>query len=71
MQRFFVSPDGGRWKVTQEGGTVLSRHDTQAAAIVAGRRIARDAQGQLLVQRPDGTFRTEWTYGKDPYPPVG
>jgi len=71
MQRFFVSPDGNMWKVTREGGTVLSRHRTQGAAIDAGRKVARREKGQLIVQRPDGTFRTEWTYGEDPFPPRG
>lgn len=26
---------------------------------------------QVLVQGEDHRFRTEWTYGKDPYPPIG
>jgi hypothetical protein len=26
---------------------------------------------QVLVQGRDGKWQTEWTYGKDPYPPKG
>jgi hypothetical protein len=71
-KQFFVSPNGANWKVTS-GGTTLSNHQTQAtairAAVDAAHRHAGDAQ--VMVQRPDGTFRTEWTYGHDPYPPRG
>ena len=39
--QFFVSPDGGMWKV-QSGGQTLSRHQTQAAAI---RAAGMDCEG--------------------------
>ena len=74
-KRLFVSPEGARWKVQWEGGTVDGRYDTQAAAISRARAIVRSLSAgsisQIVVQRPDGTIREEWTYGKDPYPPVG
>ncbi len=74
-KRLFVSPDGGRWKVQWEAGRVDGHHATQTAAISRARAIVRSlpsgACSQILVQRPDGTWREEWTYGRDPYPPPG
>ncbi len=70
-KQYFVSPDGDMWKVTHLG-TTLSRHYTKAVAIDSGRTVAKANQpSQLIVQKADGTFETEWTYGNDPYPPPG
>jgi hypothetical protein len=74
-RRLFVSPDGARWKAQWEGGVVVSSHDTQTAAVRAARGTVRSLpQGtcsQIMVQGADGRWRTEWTYGQDPYPPAG
>ncbi len=74
-KRLFVSPDGTQWKVQWEGGNVVSRHNTQAEAIKAARAVVRSlaagACSQIMVQGTDGKWRTEWTYGQDPYPPPG
>lgn len=74
-RRLFVSPDGARWKVQWEGGSVVSQHDTQAASIRAARAtvasLAAGTCSQIMVQGADGRWRTEWTYGQDPYPPAG
>jgi hypothetical protein len=71
----WVSPDATAWTVKWEGGAVESRQPTQTAAISVARGIVRSLPAgqvsQIKVQRPDGTIREEWTYGKDPYPPVG
>ncbi|RYE07415.1 MAG: DUF2188 domain-containing protein [Hyphomicrobiales bacterium] len=71
-KQFFVSPDGGNWKVQSEG-VVLSRHSLKSAAIRAAVDAAHAWKGdaQVMVQREDGTFQIEWTYGHDPYPPKG
>lgn len=73
--RLFVSPDGQRWKVQWEGGQLDGHYQTQDAAISRARAVVRSmpagACSQIQVQRPDGTWREEWTYGRDPYPPVG
>lgn len=71
-KQFFVSPDGGQWKV-QSGGQTLTKHHTQAAAIRAATDFAHEHKGdaQVMVQGANGQFRTEWTYGHDPYPPRG
>jgi hypothetical protein len=50
---------------------------TQQRAIRAAVEAAHKAGGeghhdaQVLVQGQDSKFRTEWTYGHDPYPPPG
>lgn len=69
--QFFVSPNGDGWKVTH-AGSVLSRHATKDPALAAARDVAlKNQPSQVLVQKQDGTFQTEWTYGDDPYPPRG
>lgn len=55
---------------------MVSRHLTQDEAIrqarlIARSSIARGVEVQILVQRPNGIFRVEWTYGRDPFPPRG
>ncbi|WP_127089457.1 DUF2188 domain-containing protein [Aquabacter cavernae] len=72
---YFVVHQDGAWKVKLDG-THYGPYDTQKMAI----RIAVDAaqqtgnngrSAQVLVQGMDNQFRTEWTYGNDPYPPPG
>lgn len=70
-KQFLVSPDGGLWKVQSEDAT-LTRYISQAAAIRNAIDRAYDRKdAQVLVQTPGGQWRTEWTYGHDPYPPPG
>lgn len=68
---YFVSPDNGRWKITHMG-SVLSYNSTKEGAIKAGVEVAKANQpSQLVIQRADGTFEQEFTYGYDPFPPKG
>jgi hypothetical protein len=70
----YVSPNGdGGWNVKQQGNpSPLSHHHLKDRAIENGRREAKDADlGQLKIQKSDGRFQTEYTYGKDPHPPRG
>lgn len=68
---YYVSPDSGRWKITHNG-TNLSYHTTKEAAEKAGVEVAKANQpSQLVIQRADGTFEQEFTYGNDPFPPRG
>lgn len=78
-KQYFVSPNGNAlapWKVTS-GGVTLQTCGTQQAAIgIASQRAKQDWEvrkqpSQVMIQRPDGTFRAEYTYGNDPYPPAG
>jgi len=68
-----VVPEGDKWAVRSEGADrAASLHQTQDAAIDAARDIALNAGlGQVIIHRPDGTFREEHTYGQDPFPPAG
>lgn len=74
MQRvqYFVVLHEGQWKISFNGKH-YGPYDTQRAAIRAAVDAAHKAAGdaQVLVQGQDNKFRTEWTYGNDPYPPPG
>jgi len=66
-----VVPNGGLWSVTHAGQT-LSNHATKPPAVSAGQQVAKgNERSQLMVHRGDGTFEYEYTYGDDPYPPIG
>jgi hypothetical protein len=68
---YHVVPDGDMWRVKHDG-TVVSSHYTKAAAVDAGRTVAKaNIPSQLVVHKSDGAIETEWTYGDDPYPPKG
>ena len=58
------------WGILREGGQRSSHvFDTQAQAIQAGRDIARQGQGELLIHGQDGRIRARDSYGNDPCPP--
>lgn len=59
-----------QWGTFREGGERVSGlYDTQAAAIDAGREMARGGQGELLIHGRDGQIRARDSYGNDPCPP--
>jgi hypothetical protein len=65
----------GEWKISHEGKH-YGPYRTQADAIKAAVKSAHTSgenghNAQVLVQGKDNKFRTEWTYGDDPYPPPG
>ena len=73
--QYFVVKHEGEWKVTHDGKRSVP-HKTQKAAIKAAVDAAHKAgkdgkDAQVLIQGEDNQFRTEWTYGNDPYPPKG
>lgn len=70
--QYFVVLHEGQWKIKYDGKH-YGPYATQKAAIRAAVDAAQKAQGdsQVLVQGQDNQFRTEWTYGHDPYPPPG
>lgn len=49
--------------------------NTQTEAIKKAKQhvegLGQGTLSQILVQRDNGQFRTEWTYGLDPFPPRG
>jgi uncharacterized protein DUF2188 len=73
--QYFVVLQGGKWKI-KHGDRHSAPFDTQAEAIRSAVDKAHAASekgelSQVVVQGEDLLFRTEWTYGKDPYPPPG
>jgi hypothetical protein len=73
--QYFVVHDGGEWKISYNGKH-YGPYGTQKAAISAAVDAAHKlgfggTDSQVLVQGTDNQFRTEWTYGHDPYPPKG
>ena len=70
----YVSPNKNKsWGVKGEGAQrALKNFDNKKDAIDFGRQLAKNGDlGQLKIQKMDGTFQKEYTYGKDPYPPEG
>lgn len=73
--QYVVIHHQGQWKISFEG-KLYGPYDTQAAAIRKAVDAAHEAgkkghDSQVLIQGTDNKFRTEWTYGHDPYPPKG
>ncbi len=68
---FHVVPNGTSWQV-KHNGKVLSNHTLKSNAIESGQSVAKaNEPSQLVVHRADGTIEFEYTYGNDPYPPLG
>jgi hypothetical protein len=62
----------GSWAVVGAGNTrASSLHDTQGAAIRAGRPLAQTASSELRIHGRDNQIREAWSYGNDPCPPPG
>ena len=73
---WYVSPRGSQWRVHSEG-VADSLFDAKASAITAATSAAKafhDSTGKptgVRIQRVDGTFEDERSYGNDPFPPPG
>lgn len=71
---YFVLSNGGSWKVQFEGKDYPygTQQEAMSAAVHAARSSGQSGHdAQVLVQGQNGQWRTEWTYGNDPYPPRG
>lgn len=73
--QYFVVLHNGEWKITFDGKH-YGPYPTQKAAIQTAVEAAHSSgrkgiDAQVMVQGRDNLFRTEWTYGRDPYPPPG
>jgi hypothetical protein len=74
--QYFVVHHQGQWKVSLNGqhyGPYVSQKAAIKAAVEAAHSTGRKGgDAQVLVQSTNNNqFRTEWTYGHDPYPPAG
>ena len=70
-----VFPKDGFWHI-DFGGRDGGQHDSQDIAkdiaVRTAHNLARDRKdSQVMIKDKQGRFRTEWTYGKDPFPPRG
>jgi hypothetical protein len=77
MQRlqYFVVHHDNQWKIKSKGNH-STPFKTQMLAITEAINQAHYSSqngqpSQVIVQGLDNNFRTEWTYGEDPYPPEG
>jgi len=71
----YVLSHGSQWKTKCDHCNEETITNTQADAIKRAKNhvasLPAGTLAQILVQRDDGKFRTEWTYGSDPFPPRG
>jgi len=57
----------GAWETKRAGDdTVLSRHDTKADAVAAGRDEARRVKTEHIIHDQEGVIRERHSYGNDP-----
>ena len=57
MADIHVIPDGERWDVKEENGSVVSTHDTQADAEAAGKSwLNANGGGEVFTHRDEGEF---------------
>jgi hypothetical protein len=70
--RYFVTPTGqGDWKVTRQGAKRATNVcEDKEDAVARAKELAKDQPlGQVIIQKGDGKFQTEYTYhvyGEDP-----
>lgn len=73
--QYVVVNHGGQWKIAfnnQHYGPYATQADAIKVAVDSAHKAGRDGHdAQVLVQGQNNQFRTEWTYGHDPYPPKG
>lgn len=73
--QYYVVHHEGKWKITFNSvhyGPYSTQQEAIRVAIdTAHKAVQEGYDAQVLVQGTDSKFRTEWTYGHDPYPPKG
>jgi hypothetical protein len=75
-QIIYVLSHGTKWRVQCDHCKDEPIKDTQADAIKVARKhvgeLPAGTLSEIRVQgKKDGKWQTEWTYGKDPFPPPG
>jgi len=73
--QYFVVLHHGEWKIKHNdkhhGPYSTQREAIKHAVDAAHESGKRGFDAQVIVQGENNQFRTEWTYGNDPYPPKG
>jgi hypothetical protein len=73
--RYFVVLHENQWKINFDGkhyGPYATQREAIRASVDAAHKAGQTGHdAQVLVQGQNNQFRTEWTYGNDPYPPPG
>jgi hypothetical protein len=71
----YVVSHGQQWKMKCDHCSAEQITNTQTEAIKLARQhvasLPAGTLAEIRVQGVGGQWRTEWTYGKDPYPPPG
>jgi uncharacterized protein YdaT len=72
-RRVHVMKHTNGWAVKREGAERASSiTETKSEAVQAGRAIAKEDHGQLIIHKiARNEIQEERTYRKDPYPPKG
>lgn len=61
--------ENGRWKNKVDGNSRASNvHETRAAAVTAGREMARKRRVEHIIRSEGGTVQERSDYGNDPRP---
>jgi Uncharacterized protein conserved in bacteria (DUF2188) len=73
--QYVVVIHNGEWKISFDGkhyGPYATQKSAIRAAVDAAHKAGNQGHdSQVLIQGENNKFRTEWTYGNDPYPPPG
>ena len=70
----YVVTYGNQWKVKCDHcneGTASTQFEAIRIAKEHVASLPAGTLSQIVIQGKDSLFRTEWTYGKDPFPPRG
>jgi Uncharacterized protein conserved in bacteria (DUF2188) len=65
MTDVHVVPSNGGWAL-EVGGDKREGFDTQAEAVDAGRQLAEEQQGELVIHGEGGEIRDKTSHGNDP-----
>lgn len=73
--QYYVVKQNNQWKIKHNDahyGPYGTQRDAIQHAVNAAHKSGENGHdAQVLIQGADHLFRTEWTYGHDPYPPKG
>ncbi|HQZ78564.1 MAG: DUF2188 domain-containing protein [Chitinophagaceae bacterium] len=73
--QYFVVLHDNQWKISFQGkhyGPYNTQKEAIRKAVDAAHTEGRKGNNsQVLIQGQNNQWRTEWTYGNDPYPPKG